>query len=107
MNIIFSPVRRPGHYTLRKDGDSLTIGGTAFDFAALPDGATLPLSAITGPMAEWFAGPVERDATGALTVRLVLPHGPGAPKAARFPAPLSVSADGPVDLPSHEAKDHA
>jgi hypothetical protein len=46
---------------------------------------------------------VSRDADGLLTVPVILPHGPDAPEARRFPAPLLVTADGPVALPPFDA----
>ena len=104
MKIILSPMRREDQLTLSKSGDVLTINGEAFDFSGLPNGATLPRSAITS---DWIAGDVSRaDAaegeTGELTVPLILPHGYNAPEATRFPAPLEAVADGPVDLPIYE-----
>jgi hypothetical protein len=38
-------------------GDVLTINGAAFDFGALPDGATLPRAAVD---CDWLASDVER-----------------------------------------------
>lgn len=104
MKIILSPMRRDAQLTLSKSGDLLTLNGEAFDFSGLPNGATLPRSAITS---DWFAGDVSRaDAaegeTGELTVPLILPHGYNAPSETRFPAPLEAVADGPVDLPIYE-----
>ncbi len=32
-------------------------------------------------------------------MEIILPHGPDAPEATRFPEPISVKGDGPVDLP--------
>ena len=99
MKIPLSPVRRDDRLTLSKSGDVLTINGEAFDLTGLPDGATLPRSAISS---EWFAGDVTRDEAGELTVPLILPHGANAPEATRFPAPLQNVADGPVILPIYE-----
>ncbi|KZY29275.1 hypothetical protein A3731_26670 [Roseovarius sp. HI0049] len=98
MNIAFSPVRRHGQYAAVKSGDTLIIDGEAFDFSALPNGATLPKEAIA---CEWIAGPVERDEAGLLTVPLLLPHGANAPEVTRFPDPIKLTADGPVALPAH------
>jgi hypothetical protein len=47
-----------------------------------------------------LAGPVTR-AEGVLRVPLILPHGADAPPETRFPAPLSLSGDGPVALPPY------
>ena len=99
MKIILSPMRRDAQLTLSKSGDVLTINGEDFDFSGLPNGATLPLSAINS---HWFAGDVTRDEAGELTVPLILPHGYNAPVETRFPAPLENVADGRVDLPIYE-----
>jgi hypothetical protein len=95
VNIIFSPVRRDDALTLSKAGDTLTLNGEAFDFSGVLNGATLPREAIT---CDWIAGDVERDRSGVLTVPLILPHGPDASEAARFPTPLEDVADGPLDM---------
>ena len=95
MKIAFSPVRRDDRLDLHRAGDVLTINGEDFDFGPLPEGATLPLDAIES---DWFAGPVNRI-NGKLHLTLVLPHGPEAPEATRFPAPAEVAGDGPVEVP--------
>ena len=104
MKIILSPMRHDAQLILSKSGDVLTLNGETFDFTDLPNGATLPRSAISS---DWFAGDVTRaDAaegeTGELTVPLILPHGYNAPEATRFPTPLENVADGPVTLPIYE-----
>lgn len=96
MEITFQPVRHDGELVLERAGDCLTVNGEPFDFAPLPEGDTLPADAVACP---WFAGPVRREG-GRLFLSLILPHGPGAPAARRFPAPVSVAGDGPVPLPS-------
>ncbi|WP_422031928.1 hypothetical protein [Roseovarius sp.] len=98
MKLTFSPIRADGALTLARSGDTLTINDEPFDFAPVPPGATLPRAAIASP---WIAGDVTRDAAGILTVPLILPHGAGAAQDARFPAPLTLTADGPVPLPPH------
>ncbi len=99
MNIIFSPIRHDTPMTLERLGETIIINGEAFDFSAIPPGATLPRDAIAS---DWFAGDVERDAAGSLTLRLLLPHGANAPEETCFPAPLEVTVDGPVALPPYE-----
>jgi len=96
MNITFSPMRRDDTLALSKSGDTLTINGEAFDFSGLPNGATLPRSAVSS---DWIAGDIERDDAGVLNVPLLLPHGPGASDAAKFPEPITVADDGPISLP--------
>lgn len=85
--------------SVTKSGDTLTINGEAFDFSAIPNGATLPREAISS---FWVAGPVERDNAGVLTVPLRLPCGPNSPEETRFPQPLEDVPDGPVSLPPYE-----
>lgn len=100
MNIIFTAQRRDDALTLAVSGDTLTINGEAFDFSGVPDGATLPREAVACDM---IAGDVERNGSGVLTVPVLLPIGPDAPDAARFPDPMTDVPDGPVALPGEEA----
>lgn len=95
MKLELSPQRRDDTLQVSVAGDVLTINGTAYDLARLPDGATLPRSAID---CEWIAGDVERVG-GVLHVLLLLPIPADADDAARFPRPIIVLADGPVALP--------
>ncbi|GGG59698.1 hypothetical protein GCM10011415_02010 [Salipiger pallidus] len=102
MNIILSPVRLDTQLELFKSGDTLTINGEAFDFSALPAGATLPRAAIN---CDWIAGDVTRDEAGVLTVPVVLPHGGNAPEETCFPEPLVDVPDGPVELPPYNTEE--
>ena len=95
MKLLFSPQRRDDTLTLSKSGDALTINGVPYDFSQLPNGATLPREAID---CEWICGNVER-VNGELIVPILLPHGPDASEAARYPEPLTVISDGQVVLP--------
>lgn len=97
MIISFSPLRCNSKMTLTRQGDALTVNGETFDFGALPDGATLPAAAIAS---DWI-GPVER-ADGELVVTLRLPIGANAPHEARYPQPITVQGDGPIDLSAYE-----
>ncbi len=97
MNITPIPCRRDDMLTVSRNGDILTFNDEVLDFAALPDGATLPQSA-TG--CDWIAGDVTRTG-GVLSVPIILPHGANAPEATRFPAPINVTTDGPVALPPY------
>lgn len=100
MKILLSPfVLLPGNksgLTIVVSGDLLTLNGESFDFGQLPDGASLPLEAIAS---EHFAGPVSRI-EGELHLTLRFPIGPDASEAARFPSPIHVTTDGPVELPA-------
>jgi len=100
MQITLSPARRDTPLTLDRTGDALTINGEVFDFTPLPDGATLPREAIAS---DWFAGPVER-VDGTLRLSLVLPHGANAPQETLYPAPLTLTGNGPVILPPYEVE---
>jgi hypothetical protein len=99
MKIVLSPASRSVRLTLTKSGDMLIINGETFDFTDLPNGATLPLSAISS---DWINGDVTRDESGELIVPLIVPHGVNAPEATLFPASLENVADGPVALPIYE-----
>lgn len=98
MHITLSPVRMDATLTASRADDVLTLNGEAFDFAPLPDGATLPAEAIAS---EWIAGDVSRiDGVVHLTLRL--PHGPNPSHAVAFPEPINVTGDGPIVLPTDE-----
>lgn len=97
MKIAFSPMRRDVRLDASVSGDVLTINGEDFDFAGVPEGATLPASAIAS---EWFAGPVERI-DGKINLTLILPHGDNAPVETRFPDPVTVVSGG-VPVPAYE-----
>lgn len=95
MKLNLSPQRRDDTLVVTKVGDSLVINGEVFDFAPLPEGATLPSEAINN---QWIIGDVTRQ-NGQLELTLLFPHGADASEAARFPEPLIVTADGVVELP--------
>ena len=76
------------------DGDTLTIDGTALHFAPLDDGDTLPADAVAH---DSILGDVTRQG-GEIHLTVLLPIGPGAPEAARFPEPIHATG-GPVELP--------
>ena len=101
MELKLTSQRRDTPLELIRSGDTLTINGEAFDFSELPGGATLPLEAI---QSDWFAGDVHRI-DGVLHVTLTLPHGANAPEETRFPAPMTLTGDGPVDLPPYEIEE--
>ena len=98
MQITLTPQRRDDTLTLTRSGDVLTINGEAFDFTAIPEGGTLPRDAVA---CDWLAGDVTR-AGGVLHLTLILPHGADAPLETRFPAPITLTGDGPVALPPYE-----
>jgi len=95
MNITLSPTRSDAPLSISKQGDALTINGVTYDFSVIPDGATLPASAVD---CEYITGNVERI-NGALHITLLLPHGPNPSQAVAFPEPLMNPADGVLELP--------
>lgn len=89
MRIVFSPMRADAGLTVVRTGDILVINGAEVDLA------TYDAAAAPDP---WIAGqPVQEG--GVWQVTLILPHGPDAPEAVRYPAPITVTGDGPVPLP--------
>lgn len=101
MKISLLPQRRDDSLEVTKSADVLTINGEAFDFSALPDGATVPVGEIP---CDWIAGPVERIA-GELHLTLILPHGPNPSQAVAFPQSIISPADGAIALPADPAPD--
>lgn len=95
MKINLSPQRRDDNLTVTKQGDTLTINGTEYDFSVIPDGATLPKNATD---CEWLASDIERI-DGVLHLTLLLPHGKDASHEARFPQPIVNPVDGILELP--------
>lgn len=95
MRLSFLPIRSDDVVKLVRAGDVLTINGEAFDFTALPEGASLPREAVN---CEWLAGDVART-DGVICLSLLLPHGAGAPHHALFPQPVNVVGNGAIDLP--------
>ncbi|KSV64047.1 hypothetical protein N185_35355 [Sinorhizobium sp. GW3] len=94
MRIVWSPQRRDETAVIMKSGDVLTVDGVAFDFSPLPDGATLPADATGSDL----IGNVDRIA-GKIVITMILPHGPLANEAVRFPQPWADVPDGPVAIP--------
>ena len=98
MKLNFTPMRRDEALTLSRSGDVLTINGEAFDFTGVPEGATLPQSAVA---CDWLASDVER-VSGQICLTLILPHGANAPAETLFPQPVEITADGPIALPAFD-----
>lgn len=69
----------------------LTVGNTPYDLSELADGATARHPVL---------GTVERTGDD-YEVTLRLSHGARAPESTRFPAPIEVTVDGPVELPMY------
>jgi len=94
-HVKFSPQRRNDHLDLAKCGGALSFNGEVIDPSAYDESALA---------SQWIVGRPEPTADG-WTVTIILPHGSPAPRATRFPAPIVVSADGPVELPLYEGPD--
>lgn len=95
MKITMTSQRRDDTIVVSKSGDTLTINGIAYDFSVIPDGATLPASAVD---CEYVTGDVERI-NGVLHLSLILPHGPNPEQEVAFPAPIINPPDGVLELP--------
>lgn len=95
MHITLIPQRRDDTLQVTKQGDTLTINGTAYDLSTIPDGATLPATATDCP---YLTGNIERVA-GVLRLSLLLPTGQDATPAANFPAPIVNPPNGKLELP--------
>ncbi len=79
-------------------GDVITINGEDFDFSQMPEGSTLLRGGIKS---ELIVGDVDRvNGQIELTIQLIL--GRYASEAARFPVPILVTQDGPVELPGDD-----
>ncbi len=100
MKITFHPARSDARLKLERQGDRLLVNNETYDFSAVPEGATLPQAAVTG---DWLADDVTRK-DGVLHLAVILPIGKDANKKSRFPAPVTLSQDGPVPLPTDKAK---
>lgn len=99
MKITLLPVSRDESLTVYKVGDTLTINGEAFDFSVIPEGATLPGTAINSP---WIFGDISR-VDGQLSLMIFLPHGANATEEQRFPAAIIDPPDGELNLPKDPA----
>ncbi|MDP9534476.1 hypothetical protein Q7L38_18065 [Pseudomonas protegens] len=101
VTIKFSPVHAPDWQSLESitvKGYKLIINGEPFDFSPLGKGYELSLEAIGSPL---FADKAVMSADGVLAVTLLMPYDEAtATDAIRFPVPVTVTADGPVDIPT-------
>lgn len=95
MNIILSPQAYADSLTLSKAGDVLTMNGDEFDFSFIEEGDVLPSDAVE---CKWLVSDVTRT-DGAINLSLILPIGPNASDAARFPEPILNAPDGDIEVP--------
>lgn len=96
MILDFTSVRRDEQLRIEVDGDVLVLNGGRFDFGRLAEGDLLPREAIAS---EWIISGARRE-DGHVRVTVVLPCGPEASEARRFPKTMTITDAGPVDLPS-------
>lgn len=94
------PLEYVGPLVICLKQDTLTIDGEAFDFSPLSEGAQLPAEAVDP---DRFTGMISRT-NGEISLTLNLPIGPHASYEARFPEPLRITKDGPVELPGCNAE---
>ncbi len=97
MRISLMPMRMDARLDVEVRGETLILNGEAVDLSATT--RTKPLVP-EGEM-PWIIGEVTRGAEG-LALTLLLPHGPQAPDATRYPKDIVVLKDGAVSLPPHE-----
>ncbi|WMN18986.1 hypothetical protein QL104_06140 [Pseudomonas piscis] len=99
--INFSPVytdRLPTLESVSIEGYAITINGATFDFSPLEKGYELSVEAIDSPL---FADKAVMSAEGVLSITLLMPYDEAtATEAIRFPAPVTVTTNGPVDIPT-------
>ena len=67
----------------------ITVDSVNYDLSELPEGATAKHPVL---------GTVERSGND-YELTLLITHGLSAPESTRFPEPLTVTVDGPVELP--------
>ena len=99
MQITLSPQYETTPLVASRAGDTITLNGAVIDFSAVAEGETVPASDFA---TEWLQSDVTRTA-GVLHFALRLPIGTGAPVESRFPAPITVTEDGPIQLPPFSA----
>ncbi|MGE8411930.1 MAG: hypothetical protein ACN6QY_06135 [Pseudomonas sp.] len=99
--VSFSPVYATDWKRLESisvKGYKITINGELFDFYPLEKGYELSLEAIGSKL---FADKAVMSAEGVLSITLLMPYDEAtATDAIRFPAPVTVTTNGPVDIPT-------
>jgi hypothetical protein len=86
-----SPQRRADQLSIERAGSSLSFNGVAIDLRKYDH--------VTSPC-EWIIGQPVRTEKG-WELEIILPHGPAAPEETRFPRPILITRDGPVELPDY------
>lgn len=94
--ISFTPQLSDADLTLSKQGDIFIINGDELDLSNLPEGGEYPAEAIEN---DFVVGGVKR-VDGEIHITILLPYSnPDAPRSVTFPDPITVTVDGPVELP--------
>ena len=93
MKINFNPQRSDADLIVSVSGDIVVINGDAFDFSAIPDGATLTSSAVSGSN---FSGDISRI-NGEIELSVILPHKENAPTSITFPASVLITSGDLID----------
>ena len=88
-------VRNDLSLELEKRGDTLVVNGEPFDFSRIGEGDTLPADAISS---EFFTREVTRIG-GELIFHINLPNPVNYSPEQAFPSPVSIKANGAVNLP--------
>lgn len=98
MKINLSPTRMDDQLFASVEGKVLTLNGETHNLESLQEGDVLTSEDIGS---KWLLYATLNG--GQLEVTVTLPYGSGAPESTRFPSPLLVFIDGPIDLPSYNA----
>jgi hypothetical protein len=99
----FIPVAGVEPITLVIEGDTIAINGDVGDFGFIEEGGVMSGKDID---CYHLDGDVTR-VEGALHFWVILPCGSNAPHETRFPKPLHITRDGPVELPLFNAPETA
>ena len=95
MEIKLTPQVRDGRLTISRKGEVFTINSKKYDFSPLPEGGSLPSSAID---CEFIVSNVTRI-NGELSLTLILPIGVYATPEECFPEPIINPPNGKIKLP--------
>lgn len=91
LKALIDPAGSHGPLSVSWDEPTLTVNGTGYDLSLVEDGDKIKHPVLRG---------VYRNGDDyEVTVRL--PHGMNAPASTRFPEPITVIEDGPVELPTY------
>lgn len=101
MKINLSPARGDETLTLSVEGNVVILNGEAYDLGFLNEGESISHEVFGS---KWLTDKVSMI-DGQLELSVILPYGPGAPESTRYPSPIVVLTDGPVDLPAYTIAD--